>query len=45
MTKSKRGLLKDTPPEMMVKAVLEGVVQQTKIDKDLIEDIVCGNVL
>jgi acetyl-CoA acyltransferase 1 len=45
LTKSKKGGLKDTQPEMLIKHVLEEIVKRTKIDGGKIEDIVFGNVL
>jgi acetyl-CoA acyltransferase 1 len=44
LTKAKRGALKDTPPEVMVAAVLKGLVDRTKIDPKNIDDIIVGNV-
>ena len=44
-TKSKKGGLKDTQPELLVKHILESIVLRTKIDKSKIEDVVFGNVL
>ena len=45
MTKSKRGPLKDTTPEVMLAHVLKAVITESKIDKSRIEDLACGNVM
>lgn len=45
LTKAKKGLLRDTTPEILLKAVFEAVVDRTKIDKSKVEDIIVGNVL
>jgi acetyl-CoA acyltransferase 1 len=45
LTKSKKGGLKDTAPEVLLSHVLKGVIAQSGIDPSLIEDIQVGNVL
>ena len=45
MSKAKRGPLKDTPPETMISEVLKAILAQTKINPDLVEDLIMGNVL
>jgi acetyl-CoA acyltransferase 1 len=32
LTKSKRGLLKDTPPEIILQAALKGLIDRTKVN-------------
>lgn len=43
-TKSGRGGLKDTAPEVILATVVKAVVQDSKIDPTLIEDMQVGNV-
>jgi acetyl-CoA acyltransferase 1 len=45
MTKSKKGKLRDTATELMLAAVFKAVIEESKIDPKLIEDICIGNVL
>lgn len=45
LTKAKRGLLRDTAPELMLKPVFEDLLKRTKVDPKLIDDITVGNVL
>jgi acetyl-CoA acyltransferase 1 len=45
LTKSGRGLMKDTLPEIMIKHVLQELLKRGKISADKVEDIVFGNVL
>lgn len=45
MTKAKKGKLKDTATEAMLAAVLKAVVEESKVDPALIEDVCVGNVL
>lgn len=45
VTRARRGGLKDVHAEMMLATVLKGVLEKTKIDPKLIEDVVIGNVL
>ena len=45
LTKAKKGGLKDTLPEVLLGAVLKGVVEKAKLDPKKVEDIVVGNVL
>lgn len=45
LTKSRKGPLKDTQPELMIAHVLRSIVERTKVDPKLIEDCVFGNVL
>jgi acetyl-CoA acyltransferase 1 len=44
LTKAKRGALKDTTPEILVKAALEGLVKKTGVKPEDIQDLVFGNV-
>ena len=43
--KGKRGSFKNTPPEGIMSLLLKGLVEKTRIDPNLIEDIIFGNVL
>jgi acetyl-CoA acyltransferase 1 len=45
LTKSKRGALKDTPPEALLAPVLRHLVEKTKLDPKNVQDVVIGNVL
>uniref|UniRef100_A0A1D1XWD5 acetyl-CoA C-acyltransferase n=1 Tax=Anthurium amnicola TaxID=1678845 RepID=A0A1D1XWD5_9ARAE len=45
MTKSKKGGFKDTLPEDLLAAALKGVLEKSKIDPKLIQDVAVGNVL
>ena len=45
LTKSGKGMLKDTPPEVVFSQVLKAVIQQSKIDPKKIEDMQVGNAL
>ena len=45
MTKSGRGAQKDTNTEEMLVPVLQSVIQQTKIDPKIIDDVCIGSVL
>jgi acetyl-CoA acyltransferase 1 len=45
MTKSGRGVQKDTNTEEMLVPVFKSVLEQTKIDPKLIEDVCIGSVL
>src|SRR4051794_16150323 len=45
ITKSKKGGFKDTLPEDLLAAVFKAVLDQTKINPKLIEDVAVGNVL
>lgn len=45
LTKAKRGGLKDTMPDVLLKTVFEGVHQRAKIDPKKIQDICVGNNL
>lgn len=45
ITKAKRGGFKDTPQEDMLAAVLKAILDRTKIDPKLVDDICVGNVL
>lgn len=44
LTKAKRGNLKDTAPELLLVTVFKGVVEKSKIDPKLVEDVAVGNV-
>lgn len=43
-TKANKGQLKDTAPEVILAAAVKAVVQDSKIDANLIEDMQVGNV-
>ena len=45
ITKAKKGLLKDTSPEVMISFALRGAVERAKLDPKLVEDIAIGNNL
>lgn len=45
LSRARRGELKDTAPELMLKAVLVGLAEKTGLDKNLVEDMVVGNCL
>lgn len=45
MTRAKKGPQRNTGTEAMLKPVLEAVAAQSGISKDMVEDIVIGNVL
>lgn len=45
MTKAGRGAQKDTPHEEMLAPVLKAVLDQTKIDPKLVDDVCVGNCL
>lgn len=45
VTRARRGGLKDVHAELMLATVLKGILEKTKIDPKLIEDVVVGNVL
>jgi len=45
LTKAGKGGLKDTAPEILLSTVLKGLVDKTKVDNKLIEDMVVGNCL
>ena len=45
LTRSKRGPLKDTPPELLLTPLLKAIVERTKIDPKNIQDVIIGNVL
>jgi acetyl-CoA acyltransferase 1 len=45
LTKAGKGGLKDTAPEILLSTVLKGLVQRTKVDAKLIEDMMVGNCL
>lgn len=45
ITKAKKGGLKDACTEDLLKAVFVGILERTKVDPKLIEDISIGNVL
>lgn len=44
LTKAKRGGLKDTTPEVLLQAALEGLVKKTGVNPADIQDMVIGNV-
>ncbi|TPX34994.1 hypothetical protein SmJEL517_g02495 [Synchytrium microbalum] len=45
ITKARRGGLKDTTPDLLLATVLKGILDRTKINPALVEDIQVGNVL
>lgn len=45
VTRARRGGLSQVHPELMLGTVLRGVLQKSKIDPKLVEDVVVGNVL
>ncbi|CAG8486976.1 6240_t:CDS:2 [Funneliformis mosseae] len=45
MTKAKKGGFKDTVPEELLAAVFKAILDKSKIDPNLIQDIAVGNVL
>ena len=45
ITKSRKGGFKDTHPEELLAAVFEAVIDKSKIDPKLIQDVAVGNVL
>jgi len=45
LTKSNRGPLKNTAPELLLLPCFKAIVERTKIDPKYIEDVVIGNVL
>ncbi|KAM3137653.1 hypothetical protein pb186bvf_010267 [Paramecium bursaria] len=44
LTKAKRGPLRDTPPESLLQTAFTGLIQKTKVDPKLVQDIIVGNV-
>jgi len=45
ITRAKKGGLKDACPEDLLKAVFQGVIERSGVDKALVEEIQVGNVL
>ena len=45
LTKAGKGGLRDTAPEILLSTVLRGLVEKTKINTQLIEDMMVGNCL
>ena len=45
LTRARKGLLKDTAPEVMLSQVLKGLIDRTKVDPAKVEDMVVGNCL
>lgn len=45
LTKAKRGGLKDTQPDVLMKAVFSGVIDRSKVDPKKIQDVCVGNNL
>ncbi|RGB30301.1 Thiolase, N-terminal domain-containing protein [Rhizophagus diaphanus] len=45
MTKAKKGGFKDTLPEDLLAAVFKAILEKSKIDPNLIQDVAVGNVL
>lgn len=44
LTKAKRGLLKDTAPEILLATVFKAVCERAKLDPKLVDDVAVGNV-
>eukprot|EP00388_Colpodella_angusta_P019971 GDKJ01049884.1.p1 GENE.GDKJ01049884.1~~GDKJ01049884.1.p1 ORF type:complete len:414 (+),score=151.56 GDKJ01049884.1:24-1265(+) len=45
LCKAKKGSLKDTAPEELVKFALQGLVKKTGVDPKVVQDVAIGNVL
>lgn len=45
ITRAKRGGFKDTHPDQLLTAVLKAIHERTKLNVNLVEDVVVGNVL
>lgn len=45
MTKCKKGLFRESPTEEMLSPLLQDAYNSLKLDKDVVGDIVIGNVL
>jgi len=45
LSRAKHGPLKDTPPEIMLMHVLKAVLNESKLDPKLVEDVAVGNCL
>jgi hypothetical protein len=45
LCKANKGMFKNTPPDVMLSAVMKAAVERSKVDPTLIGDIVIGNVL
>ena len=45
LTRARKGLLKDTAPEVMLSQVLKGLLEKTKVDPAKVEDMIVGNCL
>lgn len=45
LTKAKRGGLKDTQPDVLLRACFTGVIERSKIRPNMIQDICVGNNL
>lgn len=45
LSRARKGELKDTAPETMLKVVLEALIQRTGVNPELVEDMVVGNCL
>lgn len=45
LTRARKGAFKDTQPEEILAAALKAILDRTKIDPKLVDDIVVGNVL
>lgn len=45
LQRAKRGAFKDMHPEDLLSAVLNGILQKTKINPALVQDVIVGNVL
>jgi len=45
LSRARKGELKETAPELLLKTVLEGLAEKTGFDKELVEDMIVGNCL
>ena len=45
MQRARKGEFRDQAPELLLKAVLQGLIEKTGVDKTLIEDMMVGNCL
>lgn len=45
LSRARKGELKDTAPEILLKTVLEGLADKTGLNKELVEDMIVGNCL
>jgi acetyl-CoA acyltransferase 1 len=45
LSRARKGELKDTAPELLLKTVLEGMSEKIGLNKEIVEDMVVGNCL